>query len=85
MNSFIEPCNEECAFCFLNYTEALIQNPLFHGVDKQILGTIIKGIHHQVKQLEAENKELKEQLKQLNQNYLNCNKFTRRDQARGNN
>ena len=53
MNSIVEPCNAECAFCFLNYTEALIRNPLFHGIEKQILGTIIKGIHHQIKQLET--------------------------------
>jgi CRP-like cAMP-binding protein len=53
-DSFIEPCNNECVFCFLNYTDALIQNPLFHGVEKQVLGTIIKRIHHKVKQLETD-------------------------------
>lgn len=54
MDSYIEPCKEECAFCFLNYTDTLIRNPLFNGVDKKVLGTIIKGILHQVKQLEAD-------------------------------
>ena len=51
-NHIIEPCNEDCAFCFLNYTDALGQNPLFQGIDKKVLGTIIKRIHHNVKQLE---------------------------------
>lgn len=51
-NSYIEPCNEECAFCFLNYTDELGKNPMFHGVEKKSLGTIIKRIHHTVKRLE---------------------------------
>ncbi len=52
-DSYIEPCNEQCAFCFLNFTDALIRNPLFQGVEKQVLGTIIKRIPHQVRQLET--------------------------------
>jgi len=54
MDPFIEPCNNECAFCFLDYTDALVRNPMFHGVEKEVLGTIIKSIHHQVKQLEKD-------------------------------
>ncbi len=53
INSFIEPCNNECAFCFLNFTDALVRNPIFHGIEKQVLGTIIKSIHHHVRQLNA--------------------------------
>jgi CRP-like cAMP-binding protein len=47
---FIEPCNEQCSFCFLNYTDALSANPLFKGLEKNSIGHIIKNIHHQVKE-----------------------------------
>ena len=50
-NSQIELCNEDCSFCFLNYSEVLIKNPLFHGLSEEEAGEVIRTIHHQVKTL----------------------------------
>jgi CRP-like cAMP-binding protein len=46
---WIEPCNENCSYCFLNYTDILAENYLFRNLKKVEIGNIIKNIHHQVK------------------------------------
>ena len=46
---YIKPCNAECDFCFLNYTDALASNYLFRGIKPEEAGIIIKKIHHRVK------------------------------------
>lgn len=46
---WIEPCNKNCSFCFLNYTDILSENYLFHNLEKQVIGNLIKEIHHQVR------------------------------------
>lgn len=48
----IEPCNANCSFCFLNYTDVLKKNHLFLDISPQEIGQIIKNIHHQVKLLQ---------------------------------
>jgi len=50
-NSQIEVCNENCSFCFLNYGDVLIKNPLFRGLSHVEAGEIIRNIHHQIKAL----------------------------------
>jgi CRP/FNR family transcriptional regulator, dissimilatory nitrate respiration regulator len=47
----LEPCNEMCSFCFLNYTDVLGSNPLFAGLGRHDIGRMIRDIHHQVKKL----------------------------------
>ncbi len=49
-NNWIEPCNLNCSFCFLNYADVLGENYLFRNLQSQEIGEIIKRIHHQVKQ-----------------------------------
>ena len=46
---WIEPCNKNCSFCFLNYTDILSENYLFYGLPKREIGYLVKEIHHQVK------------------------------------
>jgi len=46
---WIEPCNENCSFCFLNYADALGKNYLFRNLSPEKIGSIIRDIHHQVK------------------------------------
>lgn len=46
---WIEPCNKNCSFCFLNYTDILGNNFLFRGVEPIEISKLIKDIHHQVK------------------------------------
>ena len=48
-NYFIEPCNANCSFCFLNYTDVLGKNYLFHNLSHNEIGKIIRDIHHQVR------------------------------------
>lgn len=48
-SDWIEPCNDQCSFCFLNYVDILAENFLFRGLSRTELGQIIKDIHHQVK------------------------------------
>lgn len=48
-NAWIEPCNADCNFCFLNYTEALGSNFLFSGLSPETIGTLIRDVHHQVR------------------------------------
>jgi len=45
---WIEPCNDQCSFCFLNYTDILSENYLFRNLSKKEIGLIIRNIHHQV-------------------------------------
>jgi len=45
----IEPCNSNCSFCYLNYTDALGKNYLFKNLSSAEIGTVIREIHHQVK------------------------------------
>ena len=52
MIDYIEPCREECAFCFLNFTDILVHNPLFRGLDRRELGAVIRNTHHQVRELD---------------------------------
>lgn len=47
--SRIEPCNSDCSFCFLNYTDVLGKNHLFTGLKPEEIGPIIKNVHHQVR------------------------------------
>lgn len=46
---WIEPCNDQCHFCFLNYTDILAENYLFRNLAKKEIGEIIRNVHHQVK------------------------------------
>jgi CRP-like cAMP-binding protein len=46
---WIEPCNAQCSFCFLNYADILGENYLFRNLKHKEIGTIIKKVHHQVK------------------------------------
>ena len=48
----IEPCNSDCSFCFLNYTDVLERNLLFKGLNKSEIGFIINKVHHQVRTVE---------------------------------
>ncbi|MEA1887670.1 MAG: Crp/Fnr family transcriptional regulator [Bacteroidota bacterium] len=49
-NILIEPCNDQCSFCFLNYTDVLSANSLFRGLRKSEIGNIIRDVHHSVKE-----------------------------------
>jgi CRP-like cAMP-binding protein len=44
----IEPCNANCSFCFLNYTEILEKNYLFRHLTREEIGIVIREVHHQV-------------------------------------
>lgn len=46
---WIEPCNKNCSFCFLNYADILENNFLFRGVKPNEIGSLIRDIHHRVK------------------------------------
>lgn len=45
----IEPCNDTCSFCFLNYADLISENYLFNGFKPRIVGGIIKATKHKVK------------------------------------
>lgn len=45
----IEPCNENCSFCFLNYTDVLGENSLFKGLQHSEIGMIIRNVQHHVR------------------------------------
>jgi len=49
-NKLIEPCNDKCSFCFLNYTDVLSLNSLFRGLGKDEIGNIIRDIKHNVRE-----------------------------------
>ena len=46
---WIAPCNDQCSFCFLNYSDVLQKNYLFKGLGKDEIGRIVKNIRHQAK------------------------------------
>lgn len=48
----IEPCNSQCAFCFLNYADILQSNYLFRNLSLSEIGEIIRKIRHQVREFE---------------------------------
>lgn len=45
----IEPCNPQCSFCFLQFTDVISSENLFLGISKEEIGEIIKTVHHQVR------------------------------------
>ena len=47
--NYIAPCNPDCKYCFLNYTDVLKQNNIFENISPEEIGTIIRNVHHQVK------------------------------------
>lgn len=49
-NDIIEPCNDQCSFCFLNYTDVLSDISLFKGIAKEEIGNIIRDVRHSVKE-----------------------------------
>nr|WP_321411601.1 Crp/Fnr family transcriptional regulator [uncultured Carboxylicivirga sp.] len=46
---YIQPCNDKCSFCFLNYVDALKSSYIFKDLKAEAIGEIIKKVHHQVK------------------------------------
>jgi CRP-like cAMP-binding protein len=46
---FIDPCNVNCSFCFLNYTDVLSSNFLFRNMPHNEIGNVVRNIHHQVR------------------------------------
>ncbi len=48
-DKYIQPCNDKCSFCFLNYTDALQASYIFKNLKPDTIGEIIKKVHHQVK------------------------------------
>ncbi|RKD89788.1 Crp/Fnr family transcriptional regulator [Mangrovibacterium diazotrophicum] len=46
---YIQPCNDKCSFCFLNYVDALQSSYIFKDLKSEEIGHIIKKVHHQVK------------------------------------
>ena len=46
---YIQPCNDNCSFCFLNYIEELKSCPIFKDLMPEIIADIIKTVRHQVK------------------------------------
>ena len=49
INNFFEPCNTECSYCFLNYTDVLGKNYLFRDISVDEIGDIVRKVHHRVK------------------------------------
>lgn len=45
----IEPCNDQCSFCFLNYSDVLGKNSMFRNIEPKEIGDIIRNVHHQVR------------------------------------
>ncbi len=50
----IEPCNDSCSFCFLNYADLISENYLFNGFKPKVVGDIIKKTNHKVKTFEKD-------------------------------
>jgi CRP-like cAMP-binding protein len=46
----IAPCNANCSFCFLNYADELSKNYLFRNISSREIGSIIREVHHQVRE-----------------------------------
>lgn len=49
-DNLIPPCNDECSYCFLDYTDVLSENYLFRNLAGKEIGEIIRKVHHQVKE-----------------------------------
>lgn len=45
----IEPCNDSCQFCFLDYADTLGENSLFKGLNSYEIGVIIRNSQHKVR------------------------------------
>lgn len=45
----IEPCTEQCSFCFLQFADVMSKEHLFSGIPKEEVGEIIRSVHHQVR------------------------------------
>lgn len=45
----LQPCSNNCSFCFVQYTDVMSNENLFRGIDKQEIGEIIRNVHHQVR------------------------------------
>lgn len=65
----LEPCNSECSFCFLNYTDVLVDSPLFKGLERREIGSIIRQVHHRVRSL-ARNEVLAVEGDKLHQLFI---------------
>lgn len=50
----LEPCDKQCAFCFIYFSDVLVKNSLFNGIEKKIVGGLIRNIHHKVRQLDKD-------------------------------
>lgn len=50
----IEPCNDSCSFCFLNYADLISENYLFNGYRPKVVGELIKKTKHKVKTFEKD-------------------------------
>ncbi len=44
----VEPCNDKCSFCFLNFADLLSSNYLFNGFKPRAVGDMIKTHKHRV-------------------------------------
>ncbi len=49
----LQPCSNNCSFCFVQYTNVMSNENLFRGIDKEDIGEIIRNVHHQVRSYEA--------------------------------
>jgi CRP-like cAMP-binding protein len=49
MKNMLEPCSNNCSFCFVQYTDVMSTENLFRGIDRQEIGEIIRNVHHQVR------------------------------------
>lgn len=49
----LQPCSNNCSFCFVQYTNVMSNENLFRGIDKEEIGEIIRNVHHQVRSYNA--------------------------------
>jgi len=50
MNSeLLKPCNPNCDFCYLNYSNTISNIPIFKDIGEQEIKIIIRDTHHQVR------------------------------------
>lgn len=45
----VEPCSNNCSFCFVQYTDIMSNENLFKNLDKSEIAHIIRNVHHQVR------------------------------------
>lgn len=45
----LDPCNDSCQFCFLEYADTLGENSLFKGLTPYEIGVIIRNSNHKVR------------------------------------